>query len=83
MPSRRPAKSARSRWRKKMTTTYNVYLVREINDRITSDLLSTHTDIDLAIRAAKRAARTRKPGSRYGQDSLAYVGREATAVVSW
>ena len=66
-----------------MTKTYTVSLVSEINNQITSKDVGTYTDIDRAISAAKKAARTRKNSINYGPSSFAYVGREATAVVAW
>ena len=63
--------------------TYTVSTVREINDQITTEHVGTYADKIEAMRAAKRAARTRKDCETYGPSSICYVGREATAVVSW
>lgn len=66
--------------------TYTVSIVRYANDRndcVQTDVVGTYADKIEAMRAAKRAARTRKDCETYGPNSIAYVGRETTAVVAW
>ncbi len=45
--------------------------------------IGTFTDKRAAMKAAKRVARTRRDCVKYGPTSIAYVGRELTAVVAW
>lgn len=63
--------------------TYTVSIIREANDRVETNVIGTYADKSKAMRAAKRAARTGNDCELYGPTSLAYVGREATAVVAW
>ena len=46
-------------------------------------VLGRFCDKAKAMCAAKRAAHTRTDCQTYGPTSLAYVGREVTAVVAW
>jgi hypothetical protein len=45
--------------------------------------LGEYADRALAMSAAKRAAHPQTDGIRYGPASIAYVGCEVTAVVTW
>lgn len=63
--------------------TYTVSTVSRIDGLITAADQGRFADKSSAMKAAKRAARTRSDCISYGPTSLAYVGREITAVVSW
>ena len=63
-----------------MTKTYSVYLVTPTEP---NELIGRYDDKAKAMAAAKRAAHTRRDCETYGPTSICYVGREATAVVSW
>lgn len=64
-----------------MTKTYHVYLVTPTH--MDGDLVGRFADKAEAMTAAKRAARTRRDCEVYGPSSICFVGRDATAVVSW
>jgi accessory colonization factor AcfC len=51
--------------------------------KIASKTVSTYADKIKAMNAAKRLARTRKDCVTYGPTSIAYVGKDITAVVAW
>lgn len=59
------------------------YTVTTINPDLTTAEIGKYDDKIKAMAAAKRAARTRRDCQTYGPSSLAYVGREITAVVAW
>lgn len=63
-----------------MTKTYTV---TTINSDLSTAEIGKYEDKAKAMTVAKRAARTRKDCQSYGPSSLAYVGREITAVVAW
>lgn len=63
--------------------TYVVSAVDTMNSRIHTDEIGRYEDKVDAMKVAKRAARTRRDCVTYGPSSLAYVGREVTAVVAW
>lgn len=66
------------------TETYYVSLSYiDENGLVTVREIGTFGSKARAMSAAKRAARTRKDCVPYGPSSIAYVGRDATAVVSW
>ncbi len=59
------------------------YTVTTVTSEIETAVLGRYTDKIDAMKAAKRAARTRSDCQPYGPSSIAYVGRELTAVVAW
>ena len=64
--------------------TYTVSTVsHDESDQIISLQIGTFADKAEAMKAAKRAAHTRKDCINYGPTSIAYVGRDLTAVVAW
>lgn len=63
--------------------TYVVSTVDTINSQIHTDEIGRYADKIEAMKVAKSAARTRRDCVTYGPSSLAYVGREVTAVVAW
>lgn len=67
-----------------MTTTYHLATVYT-NEAglIATKQIGTFEDKSKAMNAAKRAAHTRSDCQLYGPNSICYVGKEITAVVSW
>ncbi len=63
--------------------TYLVSTVDTMNSQIHTDEIGRYDDKTTAMKVAKRAARTRRDCVTYGPTSLAYIGREVTAVVAW
>ena len=59
------------------------YTVSTVDREIKTAKVGEYEDKAKAMKEAKRAARTRRDCVTYGPTSLAYVGREVTAVVSW
>jgi hypothetical protein len=59
------------------------YTVTTISREVQTAELGRYTDKIEAMKVAKRASRTRKDCVTYGPSSIAYVGREVTAVVAW
>ncbi len=59
------------------------YTVTTISREIETAIIGRYADKIAAMKAAKRAAAARKDCVPYGPSSLAYVGREVTAVVAW
>jgi predicted HAD superfamily phosphohydrolase len=66
-----------------MTKTYTVSTITEIDGRIATEEVGTYADKVKAMNVAKRAAHTRKDCETYGPTSLAYIGKDITAVVAW
>lgn len=58
-------------------------IARDANDMIVSAEVGRFTTKAKAMSAAKKAARTRSDCRSYGPSSLAYYGRDITAVVAW
>lgn len=63
--------------------TYLVTTITRSDDRISTTTVGSYADKETAMRTAKRSARTRSDCRKYGPSSIAYVGREVTAVVAW
>lgn len=63
--------------------TYTASTLTEINGQIAVAEIGRHSDKGKAMQAAKKAARTRSDCQPYGPSSLAYIGRDVTAVVAW
>lgn len=67
-------------------TTYNVYTIATDATEIgglKQAKVGEYASKAKAMAVAKRAARTRKDCQTYAPDSLCYVGKDTTAVVSW
>lgn len=60
-----------------------IYTVSTIDADARITEIGSYPDIERAMKAAKRAARTRSDCEKYGPESICYVGRELTAVIVW
>jgi hypothetical protein len=67
--------------------THSVYIVAEVGDCVSSTMIASELTrkeaFDLAKKTAGRGAEFTKYGSCAGRTSVAYVGDDVTAVVSW
>ncbi len=62
---------------------HSVYLVLDDDDRITNPMIADRLTYDRAAKIAKRKAGRGAVFTKYGPTSIAFLGREVTAVVSW
>ena len=60
-----------------------MFTVSAVNAEAKTTLIGVYADKIDAMKAAKKAARSRRDCEPYGPSSIAYVGREITAVVAW